>query len=183
MKTIHLDSFGVDAIINQIDLRKDSAQYALDYTKLITQQMLEQILDGVGRNAIWSWGTSQLVGLCYEALNSDGEQRALIPVLRFHVAGLLLPDGHVHVIYNEGNDTYIVVTTGKDGEVIHQSDDVYCDQLGEVIDGFVERDPSWTDDEYLQRANAATVAQGMPPLVSNGKPVVVEDLAYHTLDK
>lgn len=178
MKTIHLNSFGVDAIIKQIDLREDSAKYALDYTKIITRQMLEQIIDGVGRNTVWSWGASQFKGLCYEALNSDGEQRALIPVLRFHVAGLLLPDGHVHVIYNEGNDTYIVVTTGKDGEVIHQSDDVYCDQLGEVIDSFVERDPSWTDDEYLQRANAATVAQGMPPLVNaEGKPVEIVDLS------
>ena len=51
--------------------------------------------------------------------------------------------------------------------------DVYCESLGNVIDSFVERDPSWTDDEYLKRANAATVAQGMPPIMNENKEPVI----------
>ena len=173
MKALNLSSFGIDAVIKQIDLRQPSAKPALDYTNDITHQIVSQLLAGVGHNVIWSWGTSHLQGLCYEARDSDGVQTALIPCLRFHVQGLLLPDGHVQVIYNEGTDTYIVLALDQNGDTVNYAEDVYCENIGNVIDSFVERDPSWTDDEYLQRANAVTVAQGMPPIMNENKEPVI----------
>lgn len=173
MKTLNLQKFGINGSISQLDLRQESNKFALNYTKNITHQMIDQLIAGVGRNVVWSWGMAGLVGLCYEARDSNGEQTALIPELIFHVQGILLPDGYVHIVYDEGNDTYIVITTDKAGTIMQSATDVYCESLGNVIDSFVERDPSWTDDEYLQRANAATVAQGMPPIVNENKEPVI----------
>lgn len=75
-----------------------------------------------------------------------------MPALGLLVNGFI-HQGWVFIALNEGADTYEVFTT-KNAEVINHIDDVYCDMLTDTIDGMIERDPSWTDDEYTAKVNA-----------------------------
>lgn len=52
-------------------------------------------------------------------------------------------------------DTYTVSLYDKTGRVVNTYEDAYCDNIGKIIDGLVERDPEWSDKEYYDRVAAA----------------------------
>lgn len=88
------------------------------------------------------------------------EKRICVYVNDMPALGLLvngfIHKGWVFVALNEGTDTYEVFTTktntkAKTIEVVKHIDDVYCDMLTETIDGMVEKDQSWTDEEYEEK--------------------------------
>lgn len=88
------------------------------------------------------------------------EKRICIYVNDMPALGLLvngfIHKGWVFVALNEGTDTYEVFTTmtntkAQTIEVVKHIDDVYCDMLIETIDGMVEKDQSWTDEEYEEK--------------------------------
>lgn len=95
-----------------------------------------------GTNVFWSWGVSKLVAFYYEEM----------PTLAIRVQGFL-HQGWVYVSYNVGFDLYEVRII-DDGEVVKKVDEVYFDELAGVVDALVERDPTWSDEEYEERVNA-----------------------------
>ena len=56
--------------------------------------------------------------------------------LRFKVSGLK-HSGHVY-IFLSGNDTYTVAFSTTRGRVLHYVEGIYCDQLQDCIDHYVE---------------------------------------------
>ncbi|MBW4638581.1 MAG: hypothetical protein KME05_10150 [Gloeocapsa sp. UFS-A4-WI-NPMV-4B04] len=92
----------------------------------VAQVILQQLRATASRKML-CWGVHDFIGM------PSG--------LRFRVSGLK-HKGHVSVIYEQGSDTYKVqiAKIRKHEWIVKQEvTDVYCDTLGDVIDGLVEQ--------------------------------------------
>lgn len=98
-----------------------------DYVMRIANEAARQLLATTPKNVLFSWGA--FYGF-----------RATIyrdmAALKFRVNGRLF-HGDVIIAYNE-NDTYEIYLQDKSGECLVK-DDVYFDEMGEVIDVAIER--------------------------------------------
>ena len=115
-----------------------------EFVLRITNEIFRQIRCGVGMNVIFSWGMEKLIATIYK-------ERA---TLALKVSGVL-HTGWVYISLDEGRDCYIVtlLTPDRQKEVMVR-DEVYCEELGSVIDNLVERKEEWTDEEYEKLAMA-----------------------------
>lgn len=92
----------------------------------VAQVILQQLKASASRRMM-CWGTRDFIGM------PNG--------LRFRVSGLL-HRGYVYVIYAQGSDTYTVQIANirkREWIVKKEVTEVYCDNLGDVIDGLVEQ--------------------------------------------
>lgn len=85
----------------------------------------------------WCWGISKRVNLLYKDM----------PTLGLKVNGFL-HKGWVFISLNEGKDTYEVRLMKSKEEVKRLVEDVYCDNLGSVLDGLIEKAPETSEDVY-----------------------------------
>ena len=95
-------------------------------TQTVAQTILQQLKATSSRKML-CWGSRQFIGM------GNG--------LKFKVSGLKFT-GYVYVIYETGSDTYKVQlgVIRKGAWVVKKEvNDVYWDNLGDVIDGLVER--------------------------------------------
>jgi hypothetical protein len=72
--------------------------------------------------------------------------------LAFQVSGLI-HKGRVYVAYNEGCDTYEIFLYNTRGTLKKHIDDVYCDNLGHILDVEIERGTT-SEDDYQRKALA-----------------------------
>lgn len=84
---------------------------------------------------MWSWGCSKFTAL------EEG--------LMFHVQGYLL-NGWVKVIYNYGSDAFDVFFLNNKKELVKKVEEVYLDNLVDVIDFNVEKDGSFDYDKRVR---------------------------------
>lgn len=84
------------------------------------------------RMIMWSWGFSNPKALP----NNEG--------LIFRVNGFK-HKGLVKVAYNEGMDLFEVILLDKQNNELQRIEDVYFDQLVDVIDEAVEHTPDYTE--------------------------------------
>ena len=147
-----------------------------DYVKVIADKAMEQIqlslIEDYGRKewigVLQSWGCvmpdKSVVGKILRWRE--------MPALALHVHGFE-HEGWVIISLNEGADTYEVELTdeqfyAKDGSRV---EDVYCDQLGTLIDTMVERG-TCSEEEYHARIEAQY------PELSFAKKAVIEQVVY-----
>lgn len=110
----------------------------------IANEIMRQIRCGVTLDVVMSWGVSKRTATVYEDMAT----------LALRVRGVL-HDGWVYVSLDEGRDVYIVTLLSADkSKVVQVRDEVYCEELGSVIDNLVERKTEWTDEEYRKLAMA-----------------------------
>lgn len=88
--------------------------------------MWEQLYWSVDPDVVESWGVSKRVCTIYNNM----------PTLMLKVIGLV-HKGWVFISLNEGMDLYEVRLVNKKHKCIKTVEEVYCDQLGEIIDGLV----------------------------------------------
>jgi len=126
--------------------------------KAIANEINRQIMWSIDNYIYWSWGCDLKYYCQYQGM--------VTLVLR--VSGCL-HKGFVYISLNEGSDSYdIRITKAKRGgkpneenlELVRQ--DVYADELGQVLDGIIERKPDWNDEEYQDAAQADSTAKGFP---------------------
>ncbi len=98
-----------------------------DYVMQIADTIARQLLATTPKNILFSWGA--FYGF-RAAIYKD------MAALKFRVNGRLF-QGDVIIAYNE-NDTYEVYLKNEDGTRLVK-DDVYFDEMGEVIDVAIER--------------------------------------------
>lgn len=91
---------------------------------------------------IMSWGVSKRYFDEYEGM----------PALRLRVSGLL-HKGWVYICLNYGTDAYEVYFVNMRGVVKKHLEEVYCDNLGWVLDRHIERG-DFTEAEYAKKAVA-----------------------------
>ena len=117
-----------------------------NYTKQVAETIWQQILCTTDRNVVWSWGVSTRYFLTHKNM----------PSLAIKVQGFL-HKGFVIISLDEGMDLYNLylckTLKGKDNptKVI---EGLYFDQLGEVIDRYVERGDC-SDKEYAKKVDNA----------------------------
>lgn len=115
-----------------------------EFVLRIANEINSQIRCGVTPDVVMSWGVSKRIATVYN-------NRA---TLALRVSGVL-HEGWVYVSLDEGRDVYIVTLLSADRKtVVGVRDEVYCEELGSVIDNLVERKEEWTDEEYERLAMA-----------------------------
>ena len=103
----------------------------------------EQLIATTTLAVRWSWGISKQKATIYEGM----------PTLALKVSGAL-HKGWVFISYDRASDLYDISIVSLKGECKHKVEGVYFPDMGAVIDGIIERDPSATDEEYLEVAMA-----------------------------
>ena len=110
-------------------------------------QIAQTINQQIGRTASsivqLSWGVSKKVATLYKGMAT----------LKIRVSGAV-HKGWVLISLNQGTDTYEINLLTVRGTVKRTIEDVYCDQLGKLIDELVERPANLTDKEYAKIAFA-----------------------------
>ena len=105
-----------------------------EFVLKIANEINRQIRCGVTVDVIMSWGVSKRIATVYQ-------DRA---TLALRVSGVL-HKGWVYVSLDEGRDCYVITLLSADkSKVIKVRDEVYCEELGSVIDNLVERKEGWT---------------------------------------
>ena len=104
--------------------------------KEIANVIWEQIWASTEWNVVGSWGTNKLA---YTEIQD-------YPALTFLVRGIKF-QGRVFVALDESNDTYKLFLMKEEGEEPQLvCETINCDQLGEIIDQYVESGDD--EDEY-----------------------------------
>lgn len=115
-----------------------------EFLMRIANEINRQIKCGVTINVQMSWEVSKRMATIYE-------NRA---TLALRVSGVL-HKGWVYISLDEGRDCYVITLLSPDKKkVVSVRDEVYCEELGCVIDNLVERKEEWTDKEYEKLAMA-----------------------------
>lgn len=115
-----------------------------EFLMRIANEINRQIRCGVTMSVQMSWGVSKRIATIYE-------NRA---TLALRVSGVL-HKGWVYISLDEGRDCYVITLLSPDKKkVVSVRDEVYCEELGSVIDNLVERKEEWTDKEYDKLAMA-----------------------------
>lgn len=108
----------------------------------ICKEAHSQLFWSIDRPTYWSWGVSKL-NYCY--FND-------MPTLCMKVNGFL-HTGWVYVSLDEGADTYEVRLLDLNKTEVKCINDVYCESLGTIIDGLVEKAPGITSEMYGELVN------------------------------
>jgi hypothetical protein len=109
-----------------------------DRMKEIAMTIIDQIRCS-DRMALMAWGASNYVSLCEGEIPEIGY---ILGGIQFNVRGAKVNRGGRVIVYLMGNDTYTVrvgrVYNGqwKDIKIVNE---VYCDNLMEIIDNIIER--------------------------------------------
>ena len=113
-----------------------------EFLMQVANEINRQIRCGVTADVVMSWGVYKRIATVYNDMAT----------LALQVSGVL-HKGWVYVSLDEGRDCYIVTLLSPDKKtVVGVRDEVYCEELGSVIDSLVERKAEWTDEEYKKLA-------------------------------
>lgn len=112
------------------------------YITTVASTIYDQIKASTSWSVRGSWGAHNWRATVYKGMAA----------LVFQVSGLL-HKGYVYVAYNDGADTYEVILTNIRGTVKKRIEDVYCDNLGYVLNTAIERG-TMSSEEYHTRALA-----------------------------
>lgn len=111
--------------------------YSTEEIKMIVNTINEQLNAVTPLKVLCSWGISRRMCTTYNQM----------PTLALEVDGLL-HKGWVYIAYDNGPDLYNIYAINAKGEPKHTVEGVYFEDLGNILDGLIERDPSTTAETY-----------------------------------
>lgn len=118
----------------------------VDYNPSYINEVASTIFDQIKATTSWSergsWGAHSWQATLYKGM----------PALAFRCSGLL-HKGWVYVAYNEGIDVYEVFLINTRGREMKHVEEVYCDELGWLLDKEIERG-EMPEDVYYRKAMA-----------------------------
>ena len=103
--------------------------------KVLTIQ--RQLMWNLDIATFFSWGVNKMKILLFKNM----------PRLGINVSGLQ-HKGWVYISLNEGMDLYEINLLTSNYRVLKTIEEVYCDQLAQIVDELVERPAGMTDFEY-----------------------------------
>lgn len=115
-----------------------------EYVMSVAREINNQILWSVSISEYFSWGVSKKQCGMYKEM----------PTLMLLVNGFV-HKGWVYISLNEGKDVYEVRLLNRQRKEVKLIEEVYCDNLGRVIDANVERPIGVSDEEYSKMIAAA----------------------------
>lgn len=108
----------------------------------VATEIWQQIRAALTVSEVMSWGLSKKIATEYDGM----------PALALRVSGLQ-HKGWVYISLDYGRDVYEVDLVSVRGTVKRHLDEVYCDNLGEVLDRIIERGYG-SEDAYYKAAMA-----------------------------
>ncbi len=126
---------------------KKKSNMEKEFILSIANTIRTQLTMSVQPEVLLSWGISEPVATSFHGM----------PTLAFQVEGRLFK-GMVAIAYN-ASDLYEVYLVSKDDETC-VSDDVYADQLGDVIDVAIERGTDPEEYEAFCKAQLSLLVSG-----------------------
>lgn len=119
-------------------------QENLDYAFEVAKECYSQIRTLTPTMVYWSWGVSKVQYSIYKEK----------PALVLTVNGFL-HKGKLLVCYNEATDAYDLYCIDAGNKEVNKREEVYFDELPNVIDGLVERAPGTSTEEYKAQVKSA----------------------------
>lgn len=113
------------------------------FVNLTARTIMEQLFWSIDKWTYFSWGCSRKVAMVYNNMAT----------LALRVSGLV-HKGWVYISLDEGTDTYTVTLLNTRKNVKRVMTDVYCDNLGAIIDSLVEKPTAMTEEEYSKKSMA-----------------------------
>ena len=127
----------------------------------------QQILWSINKWEYLSWGISKKVAIEYEGMAT----------LALRVSGAV-HKGWVFISLNEGKDCYEVrLLNVARTKVKRTLEEVYCDNLGEVLDGLIERKTEWTDEQYKNKGARDSAKKMGMDVIGVSKPKTEKTMA------
>ena len=127
----------------------------------------QQILWSINKWEYMSWGVSKKAAIEYESMAT----------LALRVSGAV-HKGWVFVSLNEGMDCYEVrLLNVARTKVKRTLEEVYCDNLGKVLDGLIESKTEWTDEQYKNKAARDSARKLGVDVIGVSKPKTEETMA------
>lgn len=114
-----------------------------EYVKEIANTAWQQLFWSVQMPVVMSWGVSKKCCTTFQGM----------PTLMLRV-NALVHNGWVYVSLYEATDTYEVRLMNTQHERQKTVEDVYCDNLGSIIDELIEKPSYLTEEEYQEKAIA-----------------------------
>ncbi len=114
-----------------------------EYLRQYAETAWEQLFWSARPEVVMSWGVSKKYCTLYKSM----------PTLILKVSALV-HKGYVYISLNEGKDAYEVRLMTNRHECVKTLDEIYCDQLGSIIDGLIEKPAAMTEEEYFTKAMA-----------------------------
>jgi len=108
------------------------------------QVILQQIKATTNINVFFSWGVSKIQATTYNGMQT----------LALKVGGFL-HKGWVFISLNEGADLYEITLLKRDGKVKKHLPDVFCEDLGILLDSLIERPEFQSNADYLKKVEKA----------------------------
>lgn len=122
-------------------MQNNEKQSTMSYCQRVANEIFHQLFWSIDQWTFGSWGVSMRMCTTYKDM----------PTLMLHVSGLL-HKGWVYISLDESSDCYIVTLMNENHKVMKTINDVYCDNLGTIIDGLVEKPSDTTTQEYRNMA-------------------------------
>ena len=113
---------------NNTELKRDYNREDNRYSQEIANIILQQI-KYPNKMIYLTWGATQI---------TYGMNIHKAPFLSFKVNGMKFK-GYVWIFYNRGMDWYDIEFISTHGNLKHRIEEVYCDELQEKIDNYVEK--------------------------------------------
>ena len=127
----------------------------------------QQILWSINKFEYMSWGISKKAAIEYDGMAT----------LALRVSGAV-HKGWAFISLNEGKDCYEVrLLNVARTKVKRTLEEVYCDNLGEVLDGLIEKDPTLPDDKYRDKAMRDSAKKMGMDVIGVSKPKTKETMA------
>lgn len=127
----------------------------------------QQILWSINKFEYLSWGIRKKAATEYEGMAT----------LALRVSGAV-HKGWVLVSLNEGKDCYEVrLLNVARTKVKRTLEEVYCDNLGEVLDSLIERKAEWTDEQYKNKSARDSAKKMGMDVIGVSKPKTEKTMA------
>ncbi len=127
----------------------------------------QQILWSINKFEYMSWGISKKAAIEYEGMAT----------LALRVSGAV-HKGWAFISLNEGKDCYEVrLLNVARTKVKRTLEEVYCDNLGEVLDGLIERKTEWTDEQYKNKSARDSARKMGMDVIGVSKPKTEKTMA------
>lgn len=127
----------------------------------------QQILWSINKFEYLSWGISKKVAIEYEGMAT----------LALRVSGAV-HKGWAFISLNEGKDCYEVrLLNVARTKVKHTLEEVYCDNLGTVLDSLIERKTELTDEQYKNKAARDSARKMGMDVIGVSKPKTEKTMA------
>lgn len=115
-----------------------------EFCREVAATIWEQIKATAPLNVIFSWGISR---------KRYGFFKDEMPCLYIDVNGFEYA-GTVAIAYNIGRDVYEIYTEDADtNKWTCNHNEVYCDEIGGVLDSIIERPTGLSDSDYRRKVN------------------------------